>query len=142
MLCVYMCVCVPMRVHEPVRWPDLARLWGLQTAASLAAQGRVWWVYAWSRGSRERGGRGGGHVCLCRCFDIRLCYNHNVFTWSATASAPCTRPVRQVHLICLLNLQNMRRRCRTAGFGRGEGGKEAGNDLVLSRVKTVSCMFV
>lgn len=21
-----------MRVHEPVRWPDLARLWGLQTA--------------------------------------------------------------------------------------------------------------
>lgn len=86
-------------------------------------------------------GRGeGGHVCLCRCFDIRLCYNHNVFTWSATASAPCTRPVRQVHLICLLNLQNMRRRCRTAG--RGQPREEGGNDLVRSRVKTVSCMFV
>lgn len=64
MLCECVCVSVSMRVHEPVRWPDLARLWGLQTAASLAAQGRVWWVYAWSRGSRERvEGEGEGGTC-------------------------------------------------------------------------------
>jgi len=38
-------------------------------------------------------------------WNIRFCYNHNVFTRGAPSM--CAR--RQVHLICLLNLQNMRR---------------------------------
>lgn len=125
-----------MRVHEPVRWPDLARLWGLQTAnGSVLGCSRACMVgVCVVEGAGSVRGEE-GHVCLCRCFDIRLCYNHNVFTWSATASAPCTRPVRQVHLICLLNLQNMRRRCRTAGKGAEGAAKRGGGQ----RLGALSC---
>lgn len=139
-MCAWVCVYVSMSLCAGLIWLD----------SGVCKRQRPWLlkgVYGGCmRGRRGVEGRGDvGHVCLCRCFDIRLCYNHNVFTWSATASAPCTRPVRQVHLICLLNLQNMRRRCRTAGRGQKGQPREKGaegNDLVRSRVKTVSCMFV
>lgn len=126
--CVYACLCVCMSLCAGLIWLD----------SGVCKRQRPWLlkgVYGGCMRGRGCGQREGGHVCLCRCFDIRLCYNHNVFTWSATASAPCTRPVRQVHLICLLNLQNMRRRCRTAGKGAEGAAKRGGGQ----RLGALSC---
>lgn len=133
--CVCVCLCVCMSLCAGLIWLDSGvckrqRPWLLKGVYGGCMRGRG--------ESRERGRRG-GHVCLCRCFDIRLCYNHNVFTWSATASAPCTRPVRQVHLICLLNLQNMRRRCRTAGLGRRAGRERGSGEGGWQRLGALSC---